>query len=211
MLVHAAVVTTVGLAAAVSGATVALHLAVVPSAGDDIARPGAAATRMRVPATLVDKPTMPAGAPAPSAQTMPVSATATASDSAAAGPADLVPRSVSPAMTERELTFAWGYAQRHPGTSVHAATTTEATAAAPKIQPRPSAARQRLPVAQREAVGLARSTFLAGFDRDRHQALGYAEERPAIGFGVFNRPSSSPSGPRRHSSFQYPNHEQTRS
>jgi hypothetical protein len=99
-------------------------------------------------------------------------------------------------LAERELTFAWGYAQRHPGAQVRQA---EARVAAPvasagsraapaaKRDSRGPAQRQRPSVAQRETVGLAASGFFPGFGGDRHQALGYTEERGANGLGVSSR------------------------
>jgi hypothetical protein len=200
MLVHAAVAATVGLASAVSGAAVALHLAAAPPAGQYLSRPGVAAT--------------PAAIPAPStAQAITADRPAIVSEPSATNPAASVPRPASPPLTERELTFAWGYAQRHPGALARqaearvvpalASARTQGAATVLKREPRRPAERQRASAAQGQAIALAPSGFFPGFNGDAHQALGYAEERRANAVRVFSQGDAPPS-PRHRNPSQSP-------
>jgi hypothetical protein len=188
MLVHAGVAATVGLASAVSGAAVALHLGAAPPASQHLSRPGGAATPAAVAAALVEKPMVLAGVLPATAQARTAGPPEIVSDAPTTIPAAAAPRPASPPFTERELTFAWGYAQRHPGAPVRQAearvATPLASATVPKTAARRSAERQRVPIAQRPAVGLAASGFFPGFNGDPHQALGYAGERGTNGFAL---------------------------
>jgi hypothetical protein len=191
-LVHAGVAAAVGLASAVSGAAVALHLA-APPPSQYLSRSGGAATPAAIPAAPVKKPMILADAPPSTTQARIAAPPEIVSDANRAASA------ASPAspLAEHELTFAWGYAQRHPGAAVRqaearvvptvASAGTHAAALAAKRDSRRPAHRQRPSVAQRETAGLATSGFFAGFGGDRHQALGYTEERGANGLGVLSR------------------------
>jgi hypothetical protein len=195
MLVHAGVAATVGLASAVSGAALALHLA-APPPSQYVSRSGGAATPAAIPAAPMEKPMILADAPPSTAQARTAASPEIVSDASATNRA---PSAASPAspLAERELTFAWGYAQRHPGAAVRqaearvvatvASAGTHAAAPAAKRDSRRPAPRQRPSVAQRETVALAASGFFPGFGGDRHQALGYTQERGANGLGVLSR------------------------
>jgi hypothetical protein len=186
ILVHAAVAATVGVASAISGAAVALHLGAAPQVGQYIPRHGGAAAPAAIPAAPVEKPMIMEGAPASTAQARTADSSGITSDASSTSPAAAVPRPASPSFAERELTFAWGYAQRHPGAPARqaeaVASTALASATAPKRTARRPAERQRTAIAQHQAVGLAPSAFFPGFNGDAHQALGYAQERHTDGF-----------------------------
>ena len=200
ILVHAAVVATMGLASAVSGVAVALHLAAAPPAGQHLAPSRGAAT----------------GALASAAQARTADPPAIVPDSPATSPAAPAPLLATPPIAERELTFAWGYAQRHPGARDRQAEArvvpalanarTGGAATVPKSEPRRPAARQRASVAQRETVGLAPSEFFAAFDRDP-----YTEERRANGLRVFSRAQRRRPARATATLPSLHNHEQTRS
>jgi hypothetical protein len=195
MLVHAGVAATIGLASAVSGAAVALHLA-APPPGQHLSRSGGAATAAALPAAPVEEPMILADAPSSTAPARNAASSEIVSNASATNrPASAAP-TASP-LAERELTFAWGYAQRHPDAAVrHAEARVVATVASPgthraataaKRDSRHPAERPRRSVAQRETVALASSGFFPGFGGDRHRALGYAEERGANGPGLSSR------------------------
>jgi hypothetical protein len=193
LLVHAGVAAMVGLASAVSGAAVALHLA-APPPGQYLSRSGGAATPAAIAAAPVEKPMIVADALSPTAQAR-IAASPDISDASAANRAVSAAPPASP-LSERELTFAWGYAQRHPGVQVRQAEARVAppvasagsrAAPAAKRDSRRPAQRQRPSVAQRETVALASSGFFPGYGGDRRQALGYTEERGANGLGVSSR------------------------
>ena len=212
VLVHAAVAATVGLASAVSGAAVALHLAAAPPAGPHLPRPGVAATPAAIPAAPVETPMIVAGAPS-TAQATTADRPAIVSEPSATNPAASAPRPASQPLTERELTFAWGYAQRHPGAPSRqaearvvpalASARPQGPATVLKREPRRPAERQRPSVAQHQAIALAPSGFSPGFDGDAHQALGYADERRANAVRVFSRGNPPPS-PRNRNPSQSP-------
>jgi hypothetical protein len=195
MLVHAGVAATVGLASAVSGAAVALHLA-APPPSQYLLRSGGAATAAAIRAEPMEKPMILADAPPSPAQARTAASPEIVSDAAATNRAASAASPASP-LAEHELTFAWGYAQRHPDAAVRqaqarivptvASAGTHAAALAAKSDSRRPAQRQHRSVAQRETVGLASSGFFAGFGGDRHQALGYTEERGANGLGFSSR------------------------
>ena len=195
MLVHAGVAATVGLASAVSGAAVALHLA-APPPGQYLSRSGGAATPAAIPAAPMERPMILADAPPSTAQARIAASPELVSDASATNRAASAAPPASP-LGERELTFAWGYAQRHPGAAVRqaearvvptvASAGTHGAAPAAKRDSRRPAERQLRSVAQRETVGLASSGFFPGFGGDRHQALGYTEERGANELGVLSR------------------------
>jgi hypothetical protein len=197
MLVNAAVAATVGLASAISGGAVALHLAAGPPPGEYLPQPRSAATAAAIPSVPTEKSMMVVGAPPSAAQARTAGPAEIVLAPSVTNPALSVPDPASPPLAEHKLTFAWGYAQRHPVAAVRraearfAATVASAGThgAAPdaKSDSRRPAERQRASVAQRETVGLASSGFFAGFGGDRHQALGYTEERGANGLGVLSR------------------------
>jgi hypothetical protein len=123
------------------------------------------------------------------------------------------PSAVSPPPTERELTFAWGYAQRHPSAP---ARQTEARvvpaltkATVPKREPRRPAERQHGLALQRDGARLAPSMLFPGFARDPERALGYSKVRPAD-FAVSPERNLRPA--RATTALpSLPNHERTRS
>lgn len=215
MLVHAGVAATVGLASAVGGAAVALHLA-APPPSQYLSRSGGAATPAAIAAAPVVKPTTlgdasPSTVQAPTAASPEIVSGASATNRVASAAPPASP------LGERELTFAWGYAQRHPGAAVRqaearvvptvASVGTRGAAPAAKRDARRPAERQRRSVAQRETVGLAASEFFPGFGGDRHQALGYAEERGANGLGLSSRAQFSA----QRTTTTLPNHDKPRS
>jgi hypothetical protein len=117
-----------------------------------------------------------------------------------------------PPPSERELTFAWGYAQRHPEAPARqaearpapalAGARAQAVAIVPKREARRVAERQRAAVAQRQSVGVPSSGFFLGFNGDPHQALGFAEERRANRLPAISRVQST--YPRHHGPSQQP-------
>jgi hypothetical protein len=119
MLVHAGVAATVGLASAVSGAAVALHLA-APPPSQYLLRSGGAATAAAIRAAPMENPMILADAPPSPVQARTAASAEIVSDASATNRAA---SAASPAsqLAERELTFAWGYAQRHPGAAVRQA------------------------------------------------------------------------------------------
>ncbi len=215
-LAYAAVAGVVAVASAVSGATVALHLA-GPAAAPYRPRPSVAATASPIASSPMLTPATAAELPAPQVQIGPTAAAIAPAADAASAPAPTA-RPASPPIAERELTFAWGYAQRHPGASAHqpdprlaaafASAASERTAAAAKKHPgRPPQRRQ--PAPQREGAGFASAMFPT-FDREPHQALDYADDRRLNGSGVFTGPQP-PSRPRLRNASQPSRHETTRS
>jgi hypothetical protein len=194
ILVQTGVAATVALASAVSGAAVALHLAPPPS--QYLSRAGGAAAPAAIPAAPTEKPMILADAPSSTALATIAASPEIASDVSATDRAASAAPPASP-LGERELTFAWGYAQRHPGAAVRqaearvvptvASVGAHGAAPAAKRDWRRPAQRRRRSVAQRETAGLASSGFFPGFGGDRHQALGYTEERGANGLDVSSR------------------------
>jgi hypothetical protein len=192
-LLHAAVAPTVSLASAATGAAVALHFAAPPRPGEYLPRPGRAATP-------VEKPIVIAAAPPPTAPARIAAGAENLSDRSGATSAALAAAAGSRPIPERELTFAWGYAQRHPGAAARTAETraplalatvrAQQSASLSKRQPRGQPERRR--AAQRATVGLAPSRSLAGVDSDPHQTLGYTEQRYANGLRVFRIGQSAP-------------------
>jgi hypothetical protein len=214
MLVQAAVAATVGLASAVSGGAVALHLGVAPPTGGYAPRPHSAATAAIAPAPahnpVLLATTWPSVVPP-----RPAADAVTLSPPSAIDPPPSAPAAAAPPIAERELTFAWGYAQRHPGAAVRRAEApvvaalagARAQATAPSAQRRRAAERHRATIARREIDRLSPARSFAGFDPDPHQRLGYADERPTNGFVAADR-LRRPAG----SNMPNPrNHEQTRS
>ena len=207
MLVHAAVVVAVGLASAVSGATVALHLAEGPAAGQHLARPGAA-TRAVVADRPMEQPMRAAAVVPADARATAVEPSRTGSDASADITAGSAPPAASPPLAERQLTFAWGYAQRHPGASARQPETRgiaapagargQGAAMAAHSQVRRPAERHAS-AAQGRAVAPDPSGFFSGFAGDPHQAFAYAAERRGNGAREFDRAQPPPS-PRHHSS-----------
>jgi len=174
VLLHAAVAATVGLASAISGGAVALHLAAPPPAGQFLPRSAIGATKAAAAAPL-EKSGLAADALPSPPQT---GAADIVSDAVAATPAAALAASVSLPLTERELTFAWGYAQRHPGGPARPAEARAAPslagahAMAPRSVPRRPGERQRASVAQREPIAVAQTASFHGFDGDAHRTLG---------------------------------------
>jgi hypothetical protein len=191
---------SVGLTSAISGAAVALQLA---AAGEYFRRPAGAAISAAIAAAPMDKPRLP-----PAAQTMTAARPGIVSAPSASKPAPSAPTRTSAPLDERELTFAWGYAQRHPGAPARhaeahvdpalASAPTQGAARVAKSEPRRPPKRQHTSAAPRNTVGFAPSRFVAGFQGDPHQELGYTEQRYPNGFRIFDR-AQSPPGLRRRS------------
>jgi hypothetical protein len=181
MLVYA----SVGVASAISGVAVALQLAPIPPAGDYLPPHGGPASAIAVADT--DKPARVAAATTTAALTpaivspFPTGNLASAAPDRAAAPPD-----------ERELTFAWGYAQRHPGATARRAEPhgDAALAGAPVATREPHHAAER-PHAPRKTTGFAPSRMAVQLE-DPHQALGYADPQFANGFHIFGRTQSPP-------------------
>jgi len=200
-LLHAAVAATVSLASAISGAAVALHFA--PLIGESLPRHGQAATRAQSTAVSREKPIV---LPVPPTSTVP----GRVADSGEAVSDRSGPKSAAPSASaasrpfpEHELTFAWEYAQRHPGAAVRTADAgvtppletarAQQVASGSKKEPRRRLERQRGLGAQRASVvGLASSGVPAGFDSDPHQALGYTQQSFASGLRIFSQAQSAP-------------------
>jgi len=192
-LLHAAIAPTVSLAFAVTGAAAALHFAAPPRSGEYLPRPARTAASLEKPVVMAALP--------PSTGPERIAAGAeNASNRSAAGPAASPPTAAS-RIPEHELTFAWGYAQRHPGAAARKAEARVAALATarrqkaesgskrpPRDQPEPRGASP----AQRAIAGLAASRFPASADSDPHQALGYTEQRYANGLHVFSYGQSAP-------------------
>jgi hypothetical protein len=202
-LLHAAVAPTVSLASAATGAAVALHFAAAPRTGEYLPRPGRAVTS-------VEKSVVMAAPPPP---TVPARITAGAenvSDRSGATPTAWVATAASRPISERELTFAWGYAQRHAGAAARTAEAlgplalatarAQKAASVSKRQPQRQPERRRASGAQRATVGLVPSRSLAGVDSDPHQTLDYTEQRYANGLRVFSDGQSAPNPHQRKSS-----------
>ena len=103
------------LASAVSGAAIALHLAAAPPIGEHRPLRGGAATPAPVAAAVsIEEPKIVIAEPASTAQASAEAAPAIASDASATKLAAWMPTRAAPPDAERQLTFAWGYAQRHP-------------------------------------------------------------------------------------------------
>jgi len=199
---------SVGLASAISGAAVALQLAPASPAGGSFARPAGAATPAGVAAAPMDKPGRLAAVVPSAGQATLAGGRGLISAPSATKSAPSAPTSTTAPLDERELTFAWGYAQRHPdaaaswaeshvGSAFAGARTQEVTKIA-KSESRHRAERQRASPARRNTAGFAPSRFAADSAGDPHQALGYAEPHHADGFRIFSRAQSRP-GPRHHS------------
>ena len=206
MLVQAGVAATIGLASAVSGAAVALHLAATPAAGAHISRAGGAAALAPTP---TDKPKVVTGAPS-TAQASTSEHPAAGPEPAVASPPAPTAAAAAPPLSERELTFAWGYAQRHPGASSRQAEArvvpalggawAQAGPTAPHMEQRRPPQRYRGAAARRESAGLAASSLFSSLDGERHQALGYAAERRAYEPPIASR-AQSPSGTHQRNPF----------
>jgi hypothetical protein len=172
---------TVGLASAISGVAVALQLAPLPPTGDYLPPHGGPASAAAIAAVGTDKPARVAAAP-PTTALMP--AIASTPSAKLASPA---PNHTAAPLDERELTFAWGYAQRHPGAAARPAEAhgDRAAARVTKREPRHSAP-------SRNTIGFAPSRFASELADDPHQALGYAEPHAANGYRIFGRTQSPP-------------------
>ncbi len=194
MLVHAGVAATVGLASAVSGAAVALHLAPVPPAGPSVVR--AVTARTEVSAAPVEKPVVFAEALQSTVQPRTAGSSAAMTESSARSPAAL-PAPASAPIPERQLTFAWGYAQRHFGAAARPPEApvglAGARAVGAVIAPKRArtAERPRASGAQRETVGSASPESFFAFGGARHQASGYGDQRRANASGMWSRPPLS--------------------
>jgi hypothetical protein len=196
VLVHAGVAATVGIASAISGAAVALHLAAGPPPARYTALPAGAAAAIPAAASHGSM----ANAPAPTAAANIADAAGIVAAASATDAAPSVPSAASPPPTERELTFAWGYAQRHPDAPARqaearvgpalASTPTRAAATGPKREAR-RGAEQRASIPQRQAIGGTPSMFFQGFADTPHQTLGYAEDRRANAVRAFSRGNAS--------------------
>ena len=118
-----------------------------------------------------------------------------------------LPTRASPPDAERELTFAWGYAQRHPEalarTDDHQVTPTlpggrtQGAETLSKTEPRRPPGRPRASIVRRDTVGVAPSGFFADADRDAQQAHSYTEPQNANGARSLRRAQSSPSARHR--------------
>jgi len=189
MLVYA----SVGLASAISGVAVALQLAPVPPTGEYVPPSGRLVPAAAIAATAMDKPArvaaaLPDAVPA-TAATVPVSAPS------AAKVFSPVPPPAAP-LDERELTFAWGYAQRHPAAAAREAESHgAATFARARVRTGATVATGGRPAerqhASRKTAGFAPSRLAVQPD-DPHQELGYAAPRSANALGIFGRAQSSP-------------------
>ena len=212
MLAQTAVAATIGLACAVSGAAVALHLAAGLPTGEYLPRHRGAATPAAIAPAPMQKPLIAAEASPSAALANPAESAEVASTASVSSLASAAPRAALPPIPERELTFAWGYAQRHPGAGARqadarvlpalAGARAQATAMASTAERRRAAERQRAWAARREIVALAPAGGFGSFDRDQRQGLGYTEQQPANGLGVFGRPQPSPG--RRHPTHSQP-------
>jgi len=186
---------SVALASAISGAAVALQLGPVSPIGDFLLPPGGRGPAAAIAATAVDKPRRAAAVVPDAAQMTAAVDPELVSAPAAAQLASPVPDRTAALLDERELTFAWGYAQRHPGATAHQAEPHGAAAfASARVatgEPRHAAERQRT---SRKTTGFAPSRLAVQFD-DPHQALGYADPQSANGSRIFGR-TQSPTAPR---------------
>lgn len=214
LLVHAAVAAIVGIVSAIGGGAVALHLAAAPPAGPFLPRFARAAAQA-VNATAPVQTSVLIADPMPSlTQAGAVDVPAIVSNAAAANAAISLAAPPSQPLTERELTFAWGYAQRHPGgPSPQAEARAPASLAsarprAPKNASRHTAERQRATVAQRGPFGPSPSGVFQGFDGDSRRTLGNwaSDRRMNVSFSTErNRPGRASALPNAR------NHENTRS
>jgi len=178
VLVHAAVAATVGVASAISGGAVALHLAATPPPRPSVPRVESAATQAVVAVGRVENSVVIADAVSSVAQAGGADVPAIVSNAVAANGASPLAAPAPQPLTERELTFAWGYTQRHPGEPPRhaearaAPSLAGARATAPKTASRHPAERRRMSVAQRGPVAPSPSGSFQGFDGDAHRTLG---------------------------------------
>ena len=189
-----------------------LHLAHAQQTGEH--RPcGSAASSAATAAARVDAPKIVAGPPPSTAQTKDqagdAATPAVPTDASTTKLAAWVPSGAAPSGAERELTFAWGYAQRHPealargaesnAAAVLAGGPTRRTERLSKREPARPAGRERAAVVHHDTVGVAPSGFFADVDRDARQAPSDTEPRIAKGARPFGRAQASPNA--RHRSF----------
>jgi hypothetical protein len=192
------------LASAASGATIALHLAAAQTTERPPLR---AASPVAIAPAAVDQHDIVTGGLRSMAQAGDEAGPGTIVDVSATKLALWTPSAAAPSVAERELTFAWGYALRHPEALARTVepNVTPAPVGAPtrraerisKAGPRRPPERQRASVVQGGTVGVAPSGLFADVDRDVHQGPSYTEPQKANGARTFRRAQSPPSAPHR--------------
>jgi hypothetical protein len=195
------------LASAVSGIAIALHLAAAPQTSEHHPLRGAAATPPAIAAAPMDEPKIVTAELPATGQARDEAAPAVVSDASANKLAPWVSTRAAPSGAERELTFAWGYAQRHPEALARtvepqviptlAGGRTQEAERLSKREPRRPPQRHRASTVHRDTVGVATSGFFADVDRESHQAPSYTEPRNPNGARAFRRAQSSPSARHR--------------